>query len=50
MEFLLGVAALDPCIQHTPPFLRVRLFYIFRLYDVNGGELSRMPPRVDACV
>ena len=36
-EFLLGLAAMDPDAPHSPPFLRVRLFYIFRLYDGNTG-------------
>jgi hypothetical protein len=35
-EFMLGLAAMNPDAPHAPPFLRVRLFYIFRLYDTNS--------------
>ncbi len=40
-EFLLGMAAMDPEMPHAPPYLRVRLFYIFRLYDTNNGAVVR---------
>jgi hypothetical protein len=45
-EFILGLSAMDPDVPHAPPFLRVRLFYIFRLYDSNnGGGLTCLTPR-----
>ena len=41
MQFLVGMAALDPCTVHAGPWNVERTHYIFRAYDANqSGQLE----------